>query len=132
MSHRIAAVALLVAGFVHLLPLAGVLGGARLEALYGVAIPDATTLLLLRHRAVLFGLLGAALVVAAFRHAWHLAALAAALVSVVSFLALAGDGARLTPAVARVVQVDRVAAVVLAVGLAATLAGARHATRRVG
>lgn len=129
MTHRIAAAALLVAGIVHLLPLSGALGGPRLEVLYGVVPDDATTVLLLRHRAVLFGLLGAGLLVAAFRPAWHVAACALALVSVVSFLLLAPGDAALTPAVARVLLVDRVVGVLLVVGLAAALAGARHATR---
>jgi hypothetical protein len=56
---------LTVVGMIHLLPLAGVLGAARLEALYGVAVDGSDLEILLRHRAVLFGLLGAFLVVAA-------------------------------------------------------------------
>ena len=129
MTHRIAAATLLIAGLVHLLPVTGVLGAVRLEALYGVTAADATTLLLLRHRAMLFGVLGVALVIAAFRPAWHVAACVVALVSVLSFLVLASGDAGLTPAVARVVLVDRIVAVVLAAGLAAALAGARDATR---
>lgn len=128
MSQRVTAAALVIAAVIHLLPLTGVLGGARLEALYGVTVTDTTTLLLLRHRAVLFGMLGVALGIAAFRPAWHVAACLSALVSVLSFLALAASGVALTPPVARVVLVDRVAAAVLVVGLAAAVAGARHAT----
>ena len=50
---------LLVAGVIHLLPLSGVLGAQRLAALYGLAFDEANLLLMMRHRAVLFGLLGA-------------------------------------------------------------------------
>ena len=50
--------ALLIAGAIHLLPLSGVTGAAALERLYGVAVDSPDLALLLRHRAVLFGLLG--------------------------------------------------------------------------
>jgi len=49
---------LIVVGVIHLLPLSGVLGSARLGALYGVPIDDPNLEILMRHRAVLFGLLG--------------------------------------------------------------------------
>jgi hypothetical protein len=38
MANKLIALLLLVAGIVHLLPLAGVLGGERLNALYGLAL----------------------------------------------------------------------------------------------
>ena len=49
---------------IHLLPLSGVLGATRLEALYGPRIEDPTVLLAMRHRAVMFGVLGVWLLVA--------------------------------------------------------------------
>ena len=52
---------------IHLLPVAGVLGVDRLESLYGVALGDPNLQVLMRHRAVLFGLLGGFLLLAAFR-----------------------------------------------------------------
>jgi len=77
---------LLVAGVIHLLPLSGVLGAPRLSALYGVQIEDPNLLILMRHRAVLFALLGAFLVCAAFKPSLQRAAIAAGLVSAISFL----------------------------------------------
>ena len=58
---------LMVVGVIHLLPLSGVLGGARLVSLYGISIDDPNLEILMRHRAVLFGLLGAFLIYAAFK-----------------------------------------------------------------
>jgi len=58
--------ALLIAAVFHLLPLAGVLGAERLAALYGVRIADPALLLLMRHRALLFGVLGLLMLCAAF------------------------------------------------------------------
>ncbi|XLY87847.1 hypothetical protein ACK8QS_20175 [Ectopseudomonas mendocina] len=69
------AVLLLVAGVIHLLPLVGMLGSERLNALYGIALDEPNLQILMRHRAVLFGLLGALLVAAAFLPALRSAAL---------------------------------------------------------
>ncbi len=116
-------VALLVASFIHLMPLRGVLGASSLAALYGVDVRDRSLLLLLRHRAVLFGLLGAALLYAAFVPRFWTAALAAGLVSTTSFMALMGSPSGQHPALARVFVADAVAvAFMLAGALAHALA----------
>ena len=106
--RALAAVAWLVVGVIHLLPLVGVLGGERLAQLYGVDASEPNLALLLRHRAVLFGLLGALCVAAAFRPALRGLALVAGWISVASFLALAA-GTPLNAQVARVVTADWVA-----------------------
>ena len=49
---------LVVVGIIHLLPLSGVLGAERLAALYGLPFAESYPAILMRHRAVLFGLLG--------------------------------------------------------------------------
>lgn len=95
---------LLLAGAVHLLPLLGVLGTPHLEQLYGLRIEEPNLLLLMRHRALLFGLLGALLVAAAFRPAWQGLALTAAWGSVLGFVLLAPPG--LLPALHRVWWID--------------------------
>jgi hypothetical protein len=114
-----------VVGVIHLLPLPGVLGADRLAALYGVVVDEPNLSLLMRHRAVLFGLLGAFMVGAAFRPAWQALALTAGLVSVVSFLVLAALGGELNPSVQGVVAADVVALLCLLV------VGAVHRIRRL-
>ena len=52
-------VILVLVAVVHALPLVGVLGAGKLAQLYGTPVQDAGVELLLRHRAVLFGLLAA-------------------------------------------------------------------------
>lgn len=95
---------LLLAGVVHLLPLLGVLGAARLEQLYGFRMEDPNLILLMRHRALLFGLLGLLLATAAFKPAWQGLALLAAWASVLGFVLLAPSG--LLPALQRVWWID--------------------------
>lgn len=116
---------LAIVAVIHLLPLAGVLGPQKLQSLYGLSFDEPNLLILMRHRAVLFGLLGAFLLWAAWRPALVPLALAAGFVSVLSFLgfALATDG--YNAGIARVVMADwaalacLVAAAVLRYGAAA-------------
>jgi hypothetical protein len=49
---------LFLVAIIHLLPLSGVLGSERLAALYGLSFNEPNLAILMRHRAVLFGLLG--------------------------------------------------------------------------
>jgi hypothetical protein len=110
---------LLIVGIIHLLPLSGVLSANRLQMLYGIAVEDPNLEILMRHRAVLFGLLGAFLIAAAFLPSLQLAALAAGFVSVVSFLYLAAAVGNFNEQVNRVVIADKVAVICLVVGAVA-------------
>lgn len=116
MSKLIGAL-LLVAGIIHLLPLIGVLGGDRLNALYGLALDEPNLQILMRHRAVLFGLLGALLVTAAFVPGLRGLALLGGLISVVSFLLLAWSAPLYNEALRRVVVADWVALACLLLAL---------------
>lgn len=97
---------LLIAGVIHLLPLTGMLGVSQLAALYKIEISDPNLENMLRHRAVLFGLLGAFLVFAAFRPSLQSVAIIGGLVSTISFLWLAWSVGGYNSAIARVVYAD--------------------------
>jgi hypothetical protein len=43
---------------INFLPVTGALSGKRIQALYGVAVEDSNSEILMRHRAVLFGIVG--------------------------------------------------------------------------
>jgi len=109
---------LILAGIIHLLPLPGLLGAAKLTALYGLDLSEPNLSILMRHRAVLFGLLGSFLVYAAFKPSLQPLAFVAAFVSVVSFLLLAWSSGGYNTQVGRVVTADLVALVVLVIGAA--------------
>ena len=78
--HTIIVTGFLLCGLANLLPVLGVLGEARLQLLYGITPEDRNLVLLLRHRAVLLGIVGVLLMVAAFRPAWRPPAMVAGLV----------------------------------------------------
>ena len=110
---------LIVIGLIHLLPVTGVLGNERLAQLYGMAFTDPNLSILMRHRAVLFGLLGGFLIYAAFRPDFQPVALIVAGVSVLSFLALAWSVGSYNALIGRVVIADIVALVCWLVAVAA-------------
>jgi hypothetical protein len=106
-----------VAGVIHLLPLAGLLGRPLLERAYGIQLSEGQDLvILMQHRALLFGLLAAACLLAVGMPSWRLPAGIAALISMVGFALIAAwqpHGA----AIAKVMWIDIGAAVLLALGL---------------
>ena len=109
---------LIVVGVIHLIPLSGALGVGHLNSLYGLSISDPDLSILMRHRAVLFGLLGVFCVYAAIRPSFRLIALTAGAVSVGSFLYLAYATGGYNEELRRVFVADVVAAAFLAIGFA--------------
>lgn len=116
-GSRLVTAALIVAGLIHLVPVTGVAGAERLAALYGFPMADPNLLILMRHRAVLFGLLGAFLVYAAFRPALQPPAFVAGFVSVLSFFWIAWSVGGYNDSIGRIVTGDVVALVSLVIGV---------------
>ena len=107
--RTLATALLLLAALANLLPVLGVLSKARLESLYGVLLQDPNLAILMRHRAVLFAIVGGLLGVAAFHPPLRTFAIAAGLVSMLSFVAIAGLVGDYNPQLRRVVLVDVIA-----------------------
>ncbi|PSF05909.1 phosphopantetheine adenylyltransferase [Marinobacter fuscus] len=100
-------------GIIHLLPVSGVLGVERLAALYGLSLGEPNIEILMRHRAILFGILGLFMVYAAFQPSLQTLAIIAGLVSVVSFIAIAWSVGGYNESVRKVVIADIIATVAL-------------------
>ncbi len=114
-------VVLLLVAAIHALPLVGVLSASKVSSLYGIAVQEPNLEILMRHRAVLFGLLAAFLAYAALHRQLHTIALVAGSVSVVAFLVLALSVGGYNGAVATVVKADILAVVLLSVAWVAHL-----------
>jgi len=104
---------LLVVAIIHWLPVVGFLGVGRLESLYGVRIPEADLEILMRHRAMLFGILGGLFAYAAFTPTVQPLAFAAAAVSLLSFFYLAITVRGYGASIRKVVIADGVASACL-------------------
>ena len=117
--RHLPAVALLVAGLVHLLPLPGVLGAPALQRLYGLDVTGPDLAILLQHRAVLFGVLGAFMLVAVVQPSLRVPASLVGLASAAAFVAVAWHVGGYNGAIRRVVIADIVVCVLLIAGLVA-------------
>lgn len=118
MRHLVSAMLAIVA-IIHLMPLLGVLGADRLATLYGLDFSEPNLAILMRHRAVLFGLLGSFFLYAAFKPSLQPIAFLGAFISLASFLALVASAETHNRLVQRVVLVDIIAIVALIVAVAA-------------
>lgn len=132
MLSRWVSIALLLSAIIHIAPLLGVLGGDALTRLYGLDFSEPNLSILMRHRAVLFGLLGVFLLVAAFRRGLQPAAVVAGLVSVLSFLLIAWSTGGYNAALRGIVRADVVALVALLTAALALLRRSRQAARGPG
>jgi len=105
------------AALVNLAPTPGALSAARMEAAYGVTIAGSDLEILMRHRALLFGVVGGLLLAACFRTGLRPLAAAVGLFSMLSFgivVLAVGDA---NPALQRLAGSDLVASAVLVAGV---------------
>ena len=120
MQYLVTAILVFV-GIIHLLPLAGVLGVSRLNKIYGITIDGPDLAILMRHRAVLFGLLGGFFIAAAFVPELQLSAFIMSFISIVSFLMLTWTTHGYSSQMVRIVKIDLFALLLLIVGFAVYL-----------
>ncbi|MDQ3264407.1 MAG: phosphopantetheine adenylyltransferase [Myxococcota bacterium] len=113
MGSKVIAVLFVLVGLINLVPVVGVGSAQRLQRLYGVWVAEPDLLLLMRHRAVLLGLVGGLLLVAAFQESLRPAASWVGLISMLSFVVLGWGQRAHNPLIARVVAADLVASALL-------------------
>jgi membrane-bound ClpP family serine protease len=115
--QALASALFIVAALVNLAPLSGLLSVARMEALYGMAFEDPNLLILMRHRAILFGIVGGMLLVAAFHAPLRSVAAVAGLISMLTFVVLVWMESAANPQLRWVAWVDLAASVALVAGV---------------
>ena len=116
-DHAITGLMLVVAA-IHLIPITGFFGRERLAALYGIEIESPGLEILMRHRAVLFGILGVFFAYASFKPALQPIAFVAATVSIASFFYLASAVGNYGRPIRKVIIGDIIAAAALAAAVA--------------
>ena len=80
---------LVIVGLINFLPVIGVVSAVRLEDAYGIELLSNDLIILMRHRALLFGILGAFIIYSAFNYFYRNAAMLMAAASMVGFIVLA-------------------------------------------
>ncbi len=117
---------LIVVAVIHLFPITGVFGAERLWALYGLSLEEPNISILMRHRAILFGLFGLFFLYAAFKPALQPLAFIAGFTSVVSFVVLSWSVGGYNEAIRTVVIADLVAFMGLLVAVVLYVIGSRQ------
>lgn len=113
---------MLVVGYINFHPLIGVVSVARLQALYGPPIEGADMAVLMRHRALLFGILGGFIMYAAFVPELRVPAFVMGFTNMLGFIVIARLVGGYRARVGKVVRIDAAASVLLAVALGLHLA----------
>lgn len=108
------AVLLVIVGLINFLPVLGVLSAERLTQAYDVALADNNLVILMRHRALLFGLLGGFVLVSVFLPQYRPAAMVLAGISMVGFLVIVLQQGGYNDALYKVMIADVVGIVALA------------------
>ncbi len=116
-SNRCGRALLVVVGVVNAVPALGLVSAEWMRSAYGLGLSSNDLALLLRHRAVLFGMLGASLVVAAWRPCWRGPTAAANAVSLMTFPILALTAGPVNTALLRVAALDIGAVAALSTGV---------------
>lgn len=106
MTEKFIVAVLLAVGLINAAPIIGILSAGHLQDLYGVTLEDSNLVMLMRHRALMLGLLGSFVLASIWLPAWRLPAMCAVLVSMVVFLLLGGAPAGLNVAVRKVYWID--------------------------
>ncbi|GAU82442.1 hypothetical protein BIWAKO_02360 [Bosea sp. BIWAKO-01] len=122
---KLVAGGLVLAGVISFLPTVGVAGVSWLRSLYGFEIDNPDLEILLRHRAVLFGILGTLLFAAAIRPGLRDTAALVAGASMASFIAIALVVGGYGPSIRKVVIADIVGLLALAPAALARLGPGR-------
>ena len=112
MADKIATVILFIVGVINLLPMIVFSDATRTAELYGLPIEGESLMILMRHRAVLLGLVGFALIAAAVKPEFRILAIALALISKFAFVFLTFTHSNYTVEVRQVALID-VGAIVL-------------------
>jgi len=111
--HTLSTILICFAGLINFLPVVGALSGRRIEVLYGVAVEDSNSEILLRHRAVLFGIVGTLIIASAFDSSLRPAGYAAGFTAMLTFILITGLVGNYNANLRRVAIVDIVATAAL-------------------
>ncbi len=110
-------IALFIAGLINLLPALLAFLPDKISKSYGIEIPNANHELLLRHRAILFGIIGGLMIYSAIVKKHYQLSTIAGLVSMTSFIILYFlIGKDINSELKKVMMIDVVATLILCIG----------------
>lgn len=116
MNH-VVTICLVIVGLINILPLVGVLSADKMMTAYDIELASNELIILMRHRALMFGLLGGFILVSAFNPNLQVSAMVMAFISMAGFVILTFlDGPHNT-SISKIVLVDVVGLVILSIAV---------------
>ena len=103
---KLITVCLIIVGLINFAPLIGILSAQKMESVYSVSIMGNDLAILMRHRALLFGVLGFFILYSAFNPIYQPAAMLMAGVSMIGFAILVLTTGGYNEALAKVLIMD--------------------------
>lgn len=108
---------LLVVGLINFLPVVGVLSAQKLESTYGISLTSNELIVLMRHRALLFGLLGGFILYSVFNPTFQVAAMIMAAISMVGFVLIMYSAASVNAELKKILIADYIGIAFLAIAM---------------
>ena len=108
---------LLIVGLINFAPVLAIVSAQKLENAYGVALLSNDLIILMRHRALLFGLLGGFILFSVFSPTYQNAAIVLAAISMVGFAVLAHSVGMFNENMSKVLIADYVGIVFLTIAI---------------
>jgi len=97
---------LFLVGVINFLPIVGILSIDRINQTYGLDVNDNNLAILLRHRALLFGLIGGFIIYSIFNSKYQVAAITLAAFSMLGYLYFFYSINNSNPALFKIAQID--------------------------
>ncbi len=116
-SVKIVTGLLLLVGLINFAPVTGLLSAAKLESAYGIGVNEPNLTILLRHRALLFGLVGGFILYSAFNPALQPIAFVWGFISMLGFIALCWQTGEVNPLLRKIAIIDVVGLILLLAAL---------------
>ncbi|GLR72213.1 hypothetical protein [Agaribacter marinus] len=114
---RVVFFCLIIVGLINFLPLTGILSAQNLESAYGVELNTNELIILMRHRALLFGIIGSFVIYAAFYTFYQTIAMVMAGISMIGFVILAHLTGEYNANINNVITADYIGIAILAVAV---------------
>lgn len=115
MTKTIISVLLIIVGLINFAPILGVISAEQLAKLYGVTLTDKNLIILLQHRALLFGIVGGFIIYAAFYPALQPYAFVAGLISMLGFLGIVWRNGGYNNDLAKIITADIIGLILLSI-----------------
>lgn len=114
---KISTVSLFIVGIINFLPIVGLLGSKSLESAYGIKLSSSDLILLMQHRALLFGLLGGFILYSIIKPVYQPAAMCMAAISMVGFAVLVHLTGVSNSSITKVLYIDYIGILFLLVAI---------------